>query len=211
MAVTVTAPAILLARHAPAWQAATHHPFLDGVREGTLPRAAFRSWLAQDALFVGDLLAFQARLLARAPRRDLALLIGGLAALEAELAWFEAHAGQQGVALYAERHPTTAAYQAFLAGLESGPYAAGLVALWALERAYLEAWRGAAPGHPDYRPSVEHWTAPAFAAYVDGLEQAAEAALAAGASGRAAEAAFLEVARLERAFWAMAWVGGVAP
>lgn len=208
---TAPAPADLLARHTAAWQVATHHPFLDGVRDGTLPRTAFRAWLAQDYRFVGDLLAFQARLLARAPRRDQALLVGGLAALEAELTWFEAHAGQQGVALSVERHPTTAAYRAFLVGLERWPYAAALVALWALERAYLEAWRGAAPGHPAYRPFVERWTAPAFATYVAELERAAEAALVSSERGRADEEAFLAVARLERAFWAMAWAEGAAP
>jgi len=35
---------------------------------GMLPAAAFDTWLAQDRRFVGDLLWFQARLLARAPR-----------------------------------------------------------------------------------------------------------------------------------------------
>jgi thiaminase len=31
----------LLERHAEDWRAATAHPFLDGVREGTLPPGAF--------------------------------------------------------------------------------------------------------------------------------------------------------------------------
>jgi len=35
---------------------------------GDLPPDAFRRWLAQDYLFANDLMAFQATLLAKAPR-----------------------------------------------------------------------------------------------------------------------------------------------
>ena len=55
----------LPSRLADAWRAATRHPFLDRVRDGSVTTAAFDTWLAQDSLFVGDLLWFQARLLAR--------------------------------------------------------------------------------------------------------------------------------------------------
>ena len=56
-------------RHATAWSHATRHPFLEAVRDGPLTESAFEAWLAQDYRFVSDLLAFQGRLLARAPRR----------------------------------------------------------------------------------------------------------------------------------------------
>ena len=71
------------------WTAATRHPFLDAVRDGTITDSAFDRWLVQDALFVADLLTFQARLLARAPRKAQAAICGGCAALVAELDWFE--------------------------------------------------------------------------------------------------------------------------
>ncbi|PRC46097.1 TenA family transcriptional regulator, partial [Mycobacterium sp. ITM-2017-0098] len=48
------------------WDAATRHRFLDAVRDGTIADQDFNRWLVQDALFVRDLLTFQARLLARA-------------------------------------------------------------------------------------------------------------------------------------------------
>jgi thiaminase len=35
-------------RHPDQWARATRHPFLGGVRDGSLPRAAFNTWLAQD-------------------------------------------------------------------------------------------------------------------------------------------------------------------
>jgi len=41
----------LMSRHTAAWQAATIHPFLAGVRDGSLPEHSFDRWLAQDYLF----------------------------------------------------------------------------------------------------------------------------------------------------------------
>ncbi len=88
-----------------AWTAATRAPFLDGVRDGSLPANVLDAWLAQDALFVADLLRFQARLLARAPRPAQAVLAGGLVALVEELTWFEELAARRGLSLrVAPRH-----------------------------------------------------------------------------------------------------------
>jgi thiaminase/transcriptional activator TenA len=192
------------------WQEATRHPFLEAVREGSFPAGAFEAWLAQDYLFVGDALVFQALLLARAPRPAQAVLAGGLVAIEAELGWFEEQAKRLGLALDTPRHPTTAAYRDLLTGLRREPYPAAITALWAIERAYLEAWRGATPGHSEYREFVQHWTAPEFADYVTGLEKAVDHALRDSdeQERERAETAFLEVARLERDFWEMAWSEG---
>lgn len=202
----------LVERHAEIWRGATRHPFLDGVRDGGLPEGAFEAWLVQDYLFVSELLVFQSRLLARAPRPAQAIIVGGLVALEEELGWFEGLAADRRLALDVPYHPTTVAYRGLLSELEGRSYPAGIVALWAVERAYLDAWRAAAPGHPDYRPFVEHWTVPGFAGYVAGLEEVAGDALA-GATGEereGAEEAFLAVARLERDFWGMAFARGAA-
>ena len=54
-------PADLLAHHADAWHAATHHQFLDAVRDGSLAPNIFATWLVQDYLFVLDELTCQAR------------------------------------------------------------------------------------------------------------------------------------------------------
>lgn len=191
----------LFERHADAWQAATSHPFLDGIRDGHLPVAAFAAWLQQDHLFVGDLLSFQARLLGKAPRPAQRVLATGLVALEAELTWFEGNAVRNGVALATTRHRTTEAYRAEFERLLGEPFAVAVTALWALELAYLEAWRGAAPGAARYRAYVEHWTVPEFAGYVSDLAAQAE-------DSPAAEAAWLRVVKLEREFWDMALAGG---
>lgn len=85
-------------------------------------------------------------MLARAPRPAHAVLAGGLIAIEAELGWFEEQAERLGFALDTPRHPTTAAYHDLLAGLDREPYPAAITALWAIERAYLEARETPLPG-----------------------------------------------------------------
>jgi formylaminopyrimidine deformylase / aminopyrimidine aminohydrolase len=180
------------------WTAATRHPFLDGVRDGSLPVEALDTWLAQDALFIADLLPFQARLLARAPRSDQAVLAGGCVALVEELDWFERLAADRGLDLAAAPLPATLAYGDLLQRFDGASYADALGCLHVVERVYLEAWRSALPGAPAYAELVEHWTTPGFAAYVEGLGGAAERA------GAPDGALVDEVLRLEAAFWAMA-------
>ena len=189
----------LLRDHPSAWERATRHPFLLGVRDGTLPAGAFDTWLVQDHHYVGDLLRFQARLLARAPRPAQAVLAGGAVALVEELAWFEELAGRRGLDLAAPRLPATAAYAALLERLDAAAVPAAVTALWAVERVYLDAWTAAAPGAPEYAGYVEHWTAPAFAGYVDGLAAAAD-----DLGGRHDDVV-LEVLDAEVAFWDTAW------
>ena len=58
---------VLLTRHAAAWEAATVHQFLAGVRDGSVPADAFDRWLAQDYLFAQALLRAQTRVAAGAP------------------------------------------------------------------------------------------------------------------------------------------------
>ncbi|HYO36039.1 MAG TPA: TenA family transcriptional regulator [Geodermatophilus sp.] len=192
----------LLARHADAWGRATRHPFLDAVRDGTLPASAFDTWLVQDAHFLTGLLRFQARLLARAPRPAQAVLAGGCVALVEELDWFARVAAERGLDLAAPQLPATIAYGDLLYRLDAADVGTALTALWAIERTYLDAWSGARPGAGEYREFVEHWTVPGFASYVAGLEAAADAA--ADPAGPADDAVFREVAAAEAAFWEMA-------
>jgi thiaminase len=189
--------ASLLLRHETSWVRATRHPFLVAVRDGSLPEQAFDTWLAQDYLFVADLLRFQARLLARAPRSALSVLAVGAAALVDELAWFERHAGARRVDLDAAPLPATLAYRELLDRLDGADFPAALTALWALERAYLDAWSFAAPGADPYRDFVEHWTAPEFEQYVD--------ALLAAADESPDGALLVEVIEAEERFWDMAY------
>ena len=157
----------------PLWAAATRHPFLDAVREGTIAEPAFDRWLGQDALFVADLLTFQARLLARAPRPAQAVLAVGCVALIEELDWFEVQAARREIDLQQPALPATRAYAQLLSRLDGAPYEAAVTALWVLERVYLLAWASAASSSSPFAEFVEHWTAPGFAGYVDALGELA--------------------------------------
>lgn len=192
------------------WGRATRHPFLAGVRDGTLPPRSFEVWLVQDYHFARGLLPFQARCLAQAPRRDQPVLARGVVALVEELGWFEDQAARRGLDLRVPLHPVCRAYVNFLWALSFGPYVAQLVALWALERIYLEAWTGARPGAEPYREFVARWTHPDFQRYVDGLEEAADQALAEAPprEREAAQEALAETVEHEIRFWEMSWEGG---
>ena len=195
----------LLLRHPTSWDHATHHPFLAAVRDGTIPEAAFEAWLVQDYRFVSDLLVFQGRLLARAPRPAQAVLAGGALALVDELAWFEEQAAARHLDLGTPPMLATAAYAVLLGRLDDADVAVALTALWALERVYLDAWSFAAPGAPAYREFVAHWTMPQFAAYVDALERAADDAVGTALRGYDLDAVFAEVVDAESRFWAIAF------
>lgn len=179
------------------WTAATRHPFLDAVRDGTITDAAFDRWLCQDALFVADLLTFQSRLLARAPRAAQGVLVGGCAALVAELDWFEEQASRRGIALGVPPLPATLRYRDLLQRLDDAPYPAAVTALWVIERVYLLGWTSAISATSPLAEFIEHWTTPEFAGYVDGL--------GALATVDGHQDLIDEVLRLEVDFWNMAW------
>ena len=159
--------------HDELWTAATRHPFLDAVRDGTITDAAFDRWLVQDAIFVADLLTFQARLLARAPRQAQTAVCGGCSALVAELDWFEEQAARRGLDMDAPALPATLAYRVLLQRLDLEPYDAAVTALWAIERVYLLAWTSAKSESTPFGEFIEHWSTPGFAAYVEALGELA--------------------------------------
>jgi TENA/THI-4/PQQC family len=66
MGETMTADA-LMSGHISAWQAATVHTFLAGLRDGSLPEHSFDRWLAQDYLFAQAQVRAQSRIAATAP------------------------------------------------------------------------------------------------------------------------------------------------
>ncbi|MDT5185447.1 MAG: formylaminopyrimidine deformylase / aminopyrimidine aminohydrolase [Mycobacterium sp.] len=150
-------------------------PPLPGIRflmrcvRARLPTRRLTGGLGQDALFVGDLLTFQA-----APRPAQAVLAGGCVALVAELDWFEVQAARRGIDLGQPALPATLAYGELLLRLDAAPYEAAVTALWVLERVYLLAWASAASmSTSPFGEFVEHWTAPGFAGYVDALGELA--------------------------------------
>ena len=199
----------LLTRHTAAWQAATGHPFLAGVRDGSVPEDSFDRWLAQDYLYAQALVRAQSRIAAAAPFADVGLLAGGVVATVGELGWFEEMAARRNVALDAPMHPTNRAYCDFQLALTYSGYPAQITAIWALERTYLDGWQGARPGAQPYREFVKRWTTDGFRSYVGDLQAAVDRQLEAsvGEQAREAEDAFVWVNHCERRFRDMAMSG----
>lgn len=199
----MTSVADLKKAHDKAFKAAIQHPFLVGVRQGTLPKEAFSRWLAQDYLFVGDLLRFQALLLAQAPRGDQRVLAGGLVALEAELGWFEKEALGLGASLSVPWHPDAFRYVGFLEYLSGMGYPYRILALWGLEVVYLEGWSGAIGGPEPYASFALHWSEPAYKGYVEELERSADRAFRGIGLSSLAHTVFLSVLEHESAFFSI--------
>jgi formylaminopyrimidine deformylase / aminopyrimidine aminohydrolase len=199
----------LVSRHEAAWRAATVHPFLAGVRDGSLPEDCFDRWLAQDYLFAQALVRAQSRITARAPLADVALLAGGVIATVGELGWFEEMAARRGLDLGAPMHPTTRAYCDFLLALTYSGYPAQITTIWALERTYLESWDSARPGAHRYREFVNRWTTEDFRSYVGDLQSSVDRQLetSVGEQAQEAEDTFFWVTHYERGFWDMAMQG----
>jgi formylaminopyrimidine deformylase / aminopyrimidine aminohydrolase len=186
----------------PLWDEATRAPFLGALAAGSLPLDAFRRWLAQDYLFAEDLTAFQAILLAKSPRDCHKPLIGGLAALDKELDWFESHAAHLQVGLDSPPHPICRRYTDFLLRCAyTQPYPVLLAMLFGVEASYLAAWSALAPTGP-YAEFIERWSTPDFAAYVEVLGGLAERHPHAQVQEH-----FNQVLVHEREFWKMAWEG----
>lgn len=203
----------LLQQHPIAWQAATVHPFLTQCRTGEIQAQQFNTWLLQDYLFVVDFTRMAARLLAAAPVDHFDTLLAGLAAIKDELNWFQVKAADRQLELPADRitarQPACVEYCEYLAGLATAAYPVQATAFWAIEFAYNQGWQLPGQMVPPYDEFANRWGNPGFTAYVRQLEQQADRELrsATEAVQQQAEIAFLQIAKLENAFWQMAYGG----
>ncbi len=184
------------------WPAATHARFLDAVADGSLPAEAFQRWLVQDYLFAQGLVSFQALMTAKAPRDAHKLLIGGLAALDLELAWFEQHATRLRLDFHSPPHSVCRQYVDFLiASAYTQPFAVLAAILFGVEASYLAAWSALRAEGP-YAEFITRWSNPHFGEYVRGL-----LGLVQRYPDASQQRAFNEVLWHERDFWQMTWEG----
>jgi thiaminase len=199
----------LLQTYRQPWQDATVHPFLAQCKTGEIHSSQFNTWLTQDYLFVVDFTRMAARLLAAAPIQHFDVLLGGLNALKDELNWFRDKAAERGLNLSVPKQATCTEYCDWMNRLATAPYPVQATAFWAIELAYNQGWQlpGAMP--EPYTEFADRWGNSGFTEYVKLLEQQADDVLRSAPleEQQAAEAAFLDVARLEKDFWQMAYEG----
>lgn len=197
----------LLATYSDLWRDATIHPFLTQCQEGSIRPDQFNTWLMQDYLFVLEFTRFLGRAMAVAPVDHLDALLSGLNALQDELNWFRNKATERSLTLEMNRQNTCQIYCEFMGSLVNSPYAVQATALWAIEYAYNQGWQLPGKMPAPYDEFAERWGNPGFTDYVKLLAQQADAALeiAPEVTQHQAEAAFIRVAMLEKAFWQMAY------
>lgn len=198
----------------PLWDRTRTHPFLVAVAEGTLPDAAFVTWLVQDYFYVRELVPFMGVLIAKAPPEWRPSLAEAVVAFNRELDLFRQQAEALGISFVGqEMAPTCHAYVHFmLATAYARPFAEAFTVHYAAERAYLDAWtwvREHQQGPSRWQAFIDNWTSDAFRAYVDWLgEKVDELAATASAAERVAMTrAFHMTVRYEWLFWEMALSG----
>ena len=94
---------------------ALHHPFVQGLGAGTLPKQAFSSYVAQDALFLEGFARAYALALVRAPDREtLEVFADLITGVRDELRLHGSYAREWGADQAAAPLPATSAYTDFL-------------------------------------------------------------------------------------------------
>lgn len=196
----------LLQTYPQAWREATVHPFLEQCRLGTIQQQQFNTWLVQDYLFVVDFTRMVGRVLHSAPVDHFDVILGGLSALKDELSWFKEKAAERQLDLNIPKQSTCKEYCDYMYSFAAMPYPVQATALWAIEFAYNQGWQLAGV-IPPYTEFAERWGNPGFTDYVKLLEQQADEVLQSTSENvqQQAEAAFLNIARLEKDFWQMAF------
>jgi len=195
----------------PIFRRTLEHPFLAGLADGTLPRARFDYYLAQDALYLGGFSRALSLLAAKAPREDWSLALNrhAVEALEVERKLHESLLGTgrppAGMA------PTNLAYTNHLiATVTQRPFAEGLAAVLPCYWIYWEVGkhlkkRGSKD--PDYQRWIDQYASEEFGASVRlvlvMMEEEARSLDA--ATRQRAEKLFELSARYEYMFWDMAW------
>jgi thiaminase len=191
----------LLTAQADAWQRILDHPFVSRTSAGSLPKATFDRWIAEDYYFVLSFRKYLAALAEVAPDDEARkVLAGGSAALVPELALFEQAAAERGVDLTVEPSLLNLGYSSYLFASVQEGWPVGITVLYAVEKAYYDAWasvRDTTGADTQYAGFIANWSSPEFAAYVDQLGALVDALELTPEMSRA----FDRVARFELAFW----------
>ncbi|KAK6122585.1 hypothetical protein DH2020_043668 [Rehmannia glutinosa] len=136
-----------LKKHRLIYLGATRHPFILGIRDGSVDLSSFKRWLGQDYIFVRAFVPFVASVLLKAWKEsddnaDIDVILGGVAALNDEIAWFKTEASKWGVALEVVPQQINLNYCRFLESLTSPDvdYTQAITAFWAVETVYQESF-----------------------------------------------------------------------
>jgi thiaminase/transcriptional activator TenA len=202
---------------APIYEAILRHPFLTGLTDGTLPRAAFRFYAVQDALYLREFARALSLAAARAPEDDWIVMFNQHAAgaLQVERALHESFFKEFGLApgevAATPLAPTNVAYTSYLLAVAYGsPYHEALAALLPCYWIYWEVGKRLEhAGSPD--PIFARWIGTYASGEFGDVVRAVLAATDAIAArlAQTERAAMLRhvltTSRYEWMFWDMGW------
>jgi thiaminase/transcriptional activator TenA len=193
------------------------HPFIRGLTDGSLDRAAFRFYVVQDAIYLVEYARALSLAAARAPDADGILLFARNAAgaIEVERALHEEFFGDFGLSdeevLATPPAPTNLAYTSYLlAVVGGGSFAEGLGALLPCFWIYREVGRALLDrGSPEpmYRRWIDTYGGEEYGAIVeDVIDLTDRVAAEAGEEERGRmRAHFIQTSRYEWMFWDMGY------
>ena len=193
------------------------HPFLNGLRDGSLPRESFRFYTVQDSLYLREFARTLSLAAARAPQDDWILMFDEHAAgaLRVERALHESFFADFGLTpldvAATPMAPTNVAYTSYLLATSyARPFHEALSALLPCYWIYWEVGKELEKaGSPDalYRRWIDTYASEPFGALVSAVLRAAdETAARTDDAGRAAmRRHFLTTSRYEWMFWDMGW------
>jgi thiaminase/transcriptional activator TenA len=207
-------------RHAAAdlWEAQYRHPFVRGIRDGTLDPDRFRFFVRQDYLFLIEYGRLLALACARAPRLELMERLAELAqsTLRTEMDLHRAYAAAWGISPDSLEHerpqPVTRGYTDFLLRTAAlGDFGELIAALLPCMWGYSEVGQRLAESEPRaadrYRRWIEMYSGEEFAAQARWCREVCDEAatgLAEAGRGRMRDA-FLTSSRYELDFFDQAW------
>ncbi|KAF7837725.1 putative bifunctional TENA-E protein [Senna tora] len=209
-----------LRKHRLQYTGATRHPFILSLRDGTIHMSSFKTWLAQDYLFVRAFVPFVASVLIKAWKEsddssDMEVILRGMASLDDEIAWFKREASKWDVPL-SDVAPQEANinYCKLLESLmrEDVGYTVAITVLWGIEAVYQESFaycvEEGSKTPPELKETCERWGNEGFGQYCQSLQKIATRRLQKASEDelKKAEVTFLSVLELEVEFWNMSRV-----
>ncbi|GMH08554.1 hypothetical protein Nepgr_010394 [Nepenthes gracilis] len=206
-----------LRKHRLFYLGATRHPFILNIRDGAVDFPSFKRWLGQDYIFVRAFVPFVAALLLKAWRdsddqSDIEVILGGMAALNDEIAWFKKEALKWDIQLSSiVPQKANQDYCRFLESLlhPDVEYTVAITAFWVIEAVYQESFahclEEGSGTPPELRDTCERWGNDDFGKYCCSLRKIADRQLEKASDDVRvkAEGTLLYVLEHEVAFWNM--------
>ncbi|XP_022760690.1 probable bifunctional TENA-E protein [Durio zibethinus] len=211
-----------LRKHSLLYVGATRHPFIRSIRDGNIDLSSFKTWLGQDYIFVRAFVPLVSSVLTNAWKgsddssNDMEVILGGMAALNDEIAWFKKEASKWDVHL--SNIVSQKANQEYCRFLESlmNPevkYTVAIVAFWAIEAVYQESFahclEDGCKTPAELQETCQRWGNEGSGLYCNSLRKIADRQLQKASDDvkTKAEVAFLRVLEHEVDFWNMSYGG----